>query len=116
MAATTNVTPGALSLAVQITTAAIAYITCPANSQLIIKNAVFTNVTGGALTVTAYRVAAAGSPGATNTTISAQSVAAGGTYLCPELINMVLTAGETLQCLASANTSINFTASGFVFS
>lgn len=116
MAASTNINPAVLAVAAQITTGAVAYITAAANTQVIIKNAVFTNVTGGAITITVYRVAAAGSPGATNTVISAQSIAAGGTYLAPELINMVLNAAETIQCLASANTSINFTASGFVVS
>ena len=113
---TTNVSPAVLCAATQITNAAVAYITGPANAQIIIKNAVFTNVTGGAITITVYRVASGGSPGATNTIISARSIGANATDRAPELINMVLNGGDTIQALASANTSINFTASGLATS
>lgn len=111
---TTNVSPAVLSAGSQITTAAVAYISAPANAQYVVKRAVFSNVTSGAVTITVYRVPGAGTPGATNTIIDGRPVAAFGTDLAPELSNMVLNAGDTIQCLASANTSINFFASGFI--
>lgn len=112
--ATTSVSPAVLCPTTQITTAAAAYITGPANGQYVIKRAVFSNVTGGAITITAYRVPALGTAGPTNLVIPTRGVAADGTDLAPELANMVLDPGETIQCLASANTSINFTASGYI--
>lgn len=112
----TTTAPAALQPGAQITTAALAYVTGGANSKAIIKRAVFTNVTSGAITITVYRVPSAGSPGATNIIIDARPIAALGTDLAPELANMVLNSGDTIQCLASANTSINFFASGYVVS
>lgn len=96
----------------QLGTSAASIRTTPVNSQDIIKRAVFTNVTGGAVTVTIYRVAAAGTAGTTNIVVDAFSVTANGTYVPAELANMVLNAGESIQCLASAATSINATISG----
>ena len=111
---TTTVTPSVLCPETEITNTAAIYITGPANAQVIIKRGVFTNVTGGAVTITVHRVVSAGSVAAANMLISARSVAAGETDLAPELANMVLDAGDTIRAFASANTSINFTASGFV--
>lgn len=111
---TTNVTPAVLSQSLQLTTSAVVYVTGSLNGQTIIKRGVFTNVTAGAITITVYRVTNGGTAGATNILIDARSIAALGTDLAPELANMVLNAGDTVQCLASAGSSINFTASGFV--
>lgn len=113
---TTNVNFAVLQAGVQITTAAVAYVTGAANAQTLVKRAVFTNVTAGAITITVHRVPSGGTAGATNMIIDTRSIAALGTDLAPELANMVLTAGDTIQCLASANASINFFASGFVAS
>lgn len=113
---TTNVNFAVLQAGVQITTAAVAYVTATANAQTLIKRAVFTNITGGAVTITVHRVPSAGTAGPTNMIIDARPIAGLGNDLAPELANMVLNAGDTIQCLASANTSINFFASGFVAS
>lgn len=111
---TTNVSPAVLCPETQITNAAVAYIIGGINSQTIIKRAVFNNVTAGAITITVNRVTSGGSVATTNEIISARSIAAGSTDLAPELANMVLNAGDSVFAKASANTSINFTASGFV--
>jgi hypothetical protein len=113
---TTNVTPAVLAPSAQLTAGVVTYITGTANAQTIIKRAVFTNVTAGAVTFTVWRVPSGGTSGSTNLLIDARSIAAGGTDLAPELANMVLYAGDTIQAEASAATSINFTASGFVAS
>ncbi len=113
---TTNVSPAVLQSGATLTTVAAAYVTCAANVQTILKRTVFTNVAAGAVTFTVYRVLNAGAPTTANEIIVARSIAAGGTDLAPELTNMVLNPGDTIQCLASANTSINVFSSGFVAS
>lgn len=113
---TTNVTPVVLQAAGSLTTSAAVYITGAANSQTIIKRVVFNNITGGALTITVYRVPAGGSALPGNQIISTRSIAANSTDLAPELAGMVLDAGDTIQALASAAASIAMFASGYVAS
>jgi hypothetical protein len=111
---TTNVSPAVLQPGAVLTASPLAYVTGQANSQVIIKRAVFTNTTSGAVTFTVYRVPSSGTPATGEIIISARSIAANGTDLAPELSNMVLNAGDTIQAEASAATSINMFASGFV--
>lgn len=113
---TTNVTPAVLQPGAVLTAAAVAYVTGALNSQTIIKRAVFTNSTNGAVTYTVYVVPFGDTPTMANVIILSRSIAAFGTDLAPELANMVLNQGDTIQCLAGAVTSINVFASGFVAS
>lgn len=113
---TTTASPAVLCPETQLTNSVATYITGPANSKIVIKQASFTNGTGGAVTITVHRVVSAGTAGATNIVIPARSIAAGAVDRAPELFNMVLNAGDTIQALASAAASINFTASGFLVS
>lgn len=113
---TTNVTPSPLQPGAQLTTTATTYVTGASNSQTIIKRAVFTNVTAGAVTFTVYRVPGGGTAAAANTIIPTRSIAVGGTDLAPELANAVLNPGDTIQALASALSSINVFVSGFIAS
>lgn len=101
-----NLVPGSV-----LTNAAAVYYTAN-NVRTTIQNATVVNTTAGAITVTIYIVPAAGSPGASNTKISAQSIAAGQSYTCPELIGANIMPGGTLQALASANTSLTLMVSG----
>lgn len=110
---TTNVTPAVLQPGAVLTTSAVAYVTGTANSQTIIKRAVFSNITAGAVTITVSRTPSGGSP---LIIIDVQSIAGNATYLAPELANMVLNAGDTITALASAGAAINVFASGFVAS
>jgi hypothetical protein len=110
---TTNVSPAVLQPGLVLTTSSVAFVTCAANVQTIVKRVVFSNPTAGAVTITVTRTPSGGSP---LTIIDVQSLAANGTYLAPELANMVLNAGDTLSALASAATSVNVFASGFVAS
>jgi hypothetical protein len=111
---TTNVNPVVLAASAQLTESAVAYITGALNGLTIIKSASFSNVTPGSVSFTVYRVASGGTPGVTNILIDTRPIpAAPGTDLAPELTNMVLNPGDTIQCLASATGSLNFTASGF---
>lgn len=83
------------------------------NVTATIRNATVTNPTGGAVTVTLYIVPSGGSAAASNEKIAARSVAAGETYLCPELIGANVAVGGTIQAVASANTSLTLMVSGY---
>lgn len=93
----------------QLTGSAATYYTAPTLTKTIIKSAQLTNTTAGAVACTVYLVPSAGTAGATNTVISARSIAAGETYNCPELVNAVLEAGGTIQALGL---NVTLTASG----
>jgi hypothetical protein len=96
----------------QLAAAVTNYATVPSNTTYRIGRAAFSNPTGGALTVTAHLVPAAGAPSTANQLIDAVTVPAGSTYVSPELAGLVMPAGSTLQAFASAATSIVFYASG----
>jgi len=96
----------------QLTAADVTQYTAPANTRTIIDKATVTNTTGGAVTVTVNLVKAAGAVGAGNTVISAQSVAAGAAYLCPEVVGHILNPGDFISAKASAGASLTFRASG----
>lgn len=92
-----------------LTTAAATLFTCPVSPTTnILRNGRmrFLNTTAGAITVTAYAVPAAGTAGVGNAFLSAQSIA-GGAFFDSDI--PVLKAGDFLQALASANTSITVT-------
>lgn len=93
-------------VAAQLTTSAAAYYTAPAATESTINNLSFTNTSASPVSVTLYRVPSAGTAGATNTILSAFSLAAGQTYVPPQAIGLHLDPGMTLQALASAATSV----------
>ena len=94
-----SVTPKVLVAGVQLTGSAATYYTTPVGKTTTVKSASITNTTAGVIAATVYRVPSGGSAAAGNTIISARNVAAGDTYNCPEIINKVLAAGDTLQAL-----------------
>lgn len=98
--------------AVQLPNAVGIQYTCPSASKVIVRHVTFTNTTGGVITVTGEVVPSGGSTGAPSTIMSAQSIAGGATYVSPEFSGVVLNAGDTIQCFASAATSISMNASG----
>lgn len=90
----------------QLTTSATTIYTAT-NVRAQVHAATFVNTTAGAITVTIYLVPNGGSAGAANTLLSARSLAAGESYKVIELIGQWLSAGDTIQALASAATSIS---------
>lgn len=74
---------------------------CLNGQQIVFMKASACNTDGSSHTVTIYRVAPAGSPGAANAIIDAETIAAGETAVLP-LSGQTLTAGQSLQALASA--------------
>ncbi len=95
-----------------LTTADVTLYTAPANTRVIIDKFTAANTTAGAITITVNLVASGGAASATNTLISARSVSAGATDLCPEIVGHILNPGDFISAKASANTSIGLRASG----
>lgn len=82
------------------------------NEKIVITEATALNTTAGAITFTVHISDNATETDA-NMKIKAKSLAAGETYLCPELIGAVIPSGGTIRAFASAATSISFEASGY---
>lgn len=105
------VNPKGIIASQQLTNANATYYTST-NIITIIDKMTLCNTTGGAVTVTVDLVDSGGSAGVSERVISARSLAAGETYTCPEVVGHILNAGDTIQGLASAATSITIRASG----
>jgi hypothetical protein len=105
------INPKALVASQQLTNSNATYYTAT-NTRAIIDKMTLCNTTGGPITATIDLVDSGGSAGVTERIISARSLAAGETYTCPEAVGHILNAGDTIQGLASANTSITIRVSG----
>ena len=92
-----STTPTVLVAGVALTGSAATYYTAPTGARTTVKSASVTNTTGGNISLTLYRVPSGGTAAATNTVISARTISGGETYNCPELVNKVLHAGDTIQ-------------------
>lgn len=79
-----------------------------------IWNCTVTNKTGSAATITIRIVPSGGSAGATNTIISARSIAAGECYPCPELVGKVLGDGQFISTLAGTANALVINAGGVI--
>jgi hypothetical protein len=86
--------------------------TTPAATRTILDKFTGTNTTAGAVTLTVKLVQNGGAASASNTIVSAKSLAAGECYTFPEIVGHVLNPGDFLSTLASAATSITIRASG----
>lgn len=89
------------------------YYTSPTQTTTKIGRSVFTNTTASAVSITAG-ITTGGALGVSTTLISARTLAPGESYVSPELAGQVIPAGSQLHCLASAATSITFSASGVI--
>lgn len=89
-----NVVPGAV-----LSAAAAIYYTVPILTRSRICNATLTNTTAAPVACTVHLVTTGDAPAAKNQKISARPIAAGETYLCPELIGRILEPGDTIQAL-----------------
>lgn len=89
----------------QVATTSTTYYTAAASTRAVIGAAAVCNTTGTADQITIYLVPSAGSADATNTLISARTVAAGETYACPELIGQVIETGGTIRAKATTSAS-----------
>lgn len=82
------------------------------NVKTIIDSFTATNTSATAVTLTVYLVPSAGTAGASNTIISAQSIAAGECWRGFGLIGKQLNSGDTLNTLCSAATSLTIACNG----
>ena len=94
-------------------TDAAAVYTAPALTSAKIGRAVFTNTTAGPVTITAG-ITTGGALAAATTLIPTITLAAGASYVSPELAGAIIPAGSALRAYAGAATSITFTMSGLI--
>jgi hypothetical protein len=88
--------------------------TVPNLTKRLIRAAVLCNSTGAPVPATVYLVPAGGVPGTDNMVISALPIPDGPpAYPCPELINLGLNAGGTLQAFGDGLT-FHYTATDFL--
>jgi len=107
----TTVTPVQLVAPTQLGNSDAAVYTAPTQTTAKVGRAVFCNTSASATTITAG-ITTGGALGASTTLISALPLAAGATYVSPELTGAVIPAGSALHAYAGAVTSVTFTASG----
>ncbi len=108
-----TITPAALQPGVSLTNAAASIYTTPANGQAVIRRAVFTNHDSSPHVITVHRVPSGGSVLTANMLIDARRLTPGESYVSPELANMVLDAGDSIQAFADANSVVNAFMSGY---
>ena len=82
------------------------------NTKGVVRHAVFTNHTAGAVTLSVYVVESGGTATAARLVLDTYSIAAHTAYTSPELSGVVLNAGDSIQTVASAATSIGQNISG----
>lgn len=108
-----TITAAALWPETQLGSSATTLYTSSLNGIAVIKRAVFTNIDTTTRLLTVYVVPNSGSPALANAIIDAFPVSAGQAYVSPELSNLVLTGGVTLQALSDVANKINAIGSGF---
>lgn len=105
--------PANFVVSTQLTTSAVAIVTAPASTVRIVDSVTFTNSsTTQDATITLYHVASGGSADTSNILLRAYSIPAGTTKTPVELVNKKLSAGQTIQALASINGIINVSGGG----
>lgn len=109
----TTVTVVQLVAPQQLGNADAALYTAPTQTTAKIGRAVFTNTSVSATTITAG-ITPGGALGASTTLISALSLAAGQSYVSPELAGAVIPSGSQLHVFAGAASEVTFTASGLI--
>ncbi len=109
----TTITQLQLVAPVQLGNADASVYLAPTQTTAKVGRAVFTNTTASAVTITAG-ITTGGALTAATTVISARSVAAGESYVSPELSGAVIPAGSSLRALASIAASITLIVSGLL--
>ncbi len=114
---TLNLAPLKLAAVAPLTNSAVALYTVPASGVLgvVVKKATVGNITGSFAAFTLWIVPNGGS--AVNGNILCPAISLGGnvTYIVNELNGLVLNPSDAIWGMASANTTMNFNASGFSF-
>ena len=97
---------------IQLAASNTAQYTTPLGVKTIIDKATITNTDVANRTFSVNLVPSGGSASNTNLVIDTKSVAPDETYLCPELVGQVLTAGEFISTIASNANSLTLRISG----
>lgn len=105
------VTPKALIIAKQAEATDTLQYTA-VNCKAIVDKFSVTNTTASAATITVNIVPAGGSSAAGNTIVSAKSVAAGETYLCPEMVGQIIDTNAMIYTTAGTASALTIAASG----
>ena len=84
--------------------------------KTIIDKFTATNTTGSAAVLSVFLPANGEAAAASNCVLSAKSIAAGDTYLCPELVGQVLETGGFISTVAGTASAITISASGRLIS
>lgn len=105
-------TPVVMATTAQLTASAATYYTVPANKLTLIRRITLTNTSAGAESVTLHLVASGGAAANNNMILKGKTLAPGQSYVVAEAEGHVMSAGMTLQALASAATAITIRASG----
>lgn len=106
------ITPKSLTDGTQLPAVNGTLYTTPALTTAVIWACTLANTTGGAITVTLYRVPSGGTAGAPTMVLGAYSVAANTSYVVKELVNQILEPGDTIEGFASSATSVSIHISG----
>lgn len=109
-----TINPSALQPGTQLTNAAASVYTVPTNGLAVIRRAVFVNVDTAPHVITVHRVPSGGTAVVGNKVISSRRLSPGESYVAPELTNMTLGSGDSIQALADANSVVNAFLSGFI--
>lgn len=96
----------------QVASSIAAIYSAPASTKAVIKRAIFTNTTGGSITLLVHLVPPSGSVADGNMAINDLSIAAGETYIAGELEGQVVEATGSIQAEASASGSLSAIISG----
>jgi len=109
----TTITQIQLVAPAQLGNADASVYSAPTQATARVGRAVFTNTTASAVTITAG-ITTGGALTAATTVIAARSVAAGESYVSPELSGAVIPAGSSLRAYANAAASITLMVSGLL--
>src|ERR1039457_83003 len=107
-----NITNRRFVESVVLTTSAVTEYTAPVATRSIIKKVTVTNTSGTAATVTVYLVPSAGTAGAANINVSAQTIGAGQTVELYTVENHTLETGDFISALAGTGAVLNLMVSG----
>jgi hypothetical protein len=96
----------------QVASSIASIYTAPSGTKAVIKRAIFTNTTGGSITLLVHLVPPSGSVADGNMAINDLSIAAGETYIAGELEGQVVEATGAIHAEASASGSLTAIISG----
>jgi hypothetical protein len=106
-------TPVAVVDGVQLTDSAATYYTVATTSKLVLKSAVFTNDDTSFVTVSINIVPYSGSADYTNRIIKNKPIPPGESWVCSEMINMVIGRGGFISMSASVANKVGCRISGY---